>query len=199
MHSDCRPLDAALRQHAAAGRPPFGAAMTKRQDNGFQTCPGCGARLAAVDGPTHAYMVSSPACWTAFGVVMAREFSSAALMTVHRLSVDTFAVQHPGDGSRRAIQSVGLHLARLMVQVEGGLSGKAANDAMLGFAARKAELPALPRRSYAVTVADVVDAVAVEDHLRAVRHWAEATWAAWADHHDRIRRWSRGEPWPAMP
>lgn len=174
--------------------------MTEHMENRLQICPGCGARLPAVDGPTHAYMVSSPACWAAFGVVMAREFSSAALMSVHRLSVDTFAVQHPGDGSRRAIQSVGLHLARLMVQVEGGLSGAAANAAMLGFAARKAELPALPpRASYAVTVADVTNAVAVDDHRRAVRHWAAATWAAWADHHDRIRRWSRGEAWPAMP
>lgn len=59
------------------------------------------------------------------------------LLAVHRLSVDAWAVQHPGDGSRRAIQSVGLHLARLMVQIEDGLSGDAANSAMLRFANAK--------------------------------------------------------------
>ena len=105
-------------------------------------------------------MTSSPACWAAFNTVLEREYSSPELMGVHRLSVDAWAVQHPGDGSRRAIQSVGLHLARLMVQIEDGASGEAANAAMLRFAARKAELPELPpREGYRMTVADVLGAV----------------------------------------
>jgi hypothetical protein len=155
-------------------------------------CPGCGSRLAAVEGPVHAYMTSSPACWAAFNAVIAREFEDPSLMPVHRLTVDVWAIQHPGDGSRRAIQSVGLHLARLWVQIEGGLTGVAANAAMLGFAARKASLPELPpRERYALTVADVVDALEPEVHRAAVRRWAEATWADWSDHHDFIRRWAR--------
>jgi hypothetical protein len=135
-------------------------------------------------------MLSSPACWNAFNTVIAREYSNSELMEIHRLSVDAWAVQHPGDGSRRAVQSVGLHLARLMVQIEEGLTGEEANAAMLKFASRKAELPELqPRGSYAVTVAQVVNAVAPDDHRSAVRHWAEATWNDWADQHDFIRRW----------
>ncbi|NJC39877.1 hypothetical protein GGQ87_000135 [Brevundimonas alba] len=158
----------------------------------IDVCPGCGSRLRAVEGPTHAYMTSSPACWAAFNAVMAREYSDPGLMAVHRLSVDAWAVQHPGDGSRRAIQSVGLHLARLMVQIEQGLEGEAANAAMLGFAARKGSLPDLPPRArYAVTVADVVDAVEPDAHRAAVRRWAAAAWADWADHHDFIRRWAQ--------
>ncbi|MDP3802358.1 DUF5946 family protein [Brevundimonas sp.] len=154
-------------------------------------CPGCGSRLPAVEGPVHAYMTSSPACWAAFNTVMAREYSDPGLMAVHRLSVDAWAVQHPGDGSRRAIQSVGLHLARLMVQLDQGLEGEAANAAMLAFAARKAELPELPPRPvYALTVADVVGAEAPEAHAAAVRRWAEAVWADWSDCHDFIRRWA---------
>lgn len=113
-------------------------------------------------------------------------------MQIHRLSVDAWAVQHPGDGSRRAIQSVGLHLSRLMVQLDDGLSGEAANAAMLAFAARKAELPELPpRRHYTVTVADVVDAVEIAEHRAAIQHWAEATWSDWADQHAFIRQWAR--------
>lgn len=155
-------------------------------------CPGCGSRLPAVEGPVHAYMTSSPACWAAFNAVMAREYSNPGLMAVHRLSVDAWAVQHPGDGSRRAIQSVGLHLARLLVQIEEGLEGEAANAAMLRFAARKADMPALtPRAAYAVTVADVAEAEAPEAHAAAVRRWAAATWADWADHHDFIRGWAQ--------
>ena len=156
-----------------------------------QTCAGCGSRLPAVDGPTHAYMTSSPACWAAFNAVMAREYSDPALMPVHRLSVDAWAVQHPGDGSRRAIQSVGLHLARLMVQIEAGLEGDRAHRAMLGFAVRKADLPELPpRAAYAVTVADVVGAAGREAHQAAVRRWAESALDAWADQHEFIRRWA---------
>lgn len=159
----------------------------------LQICPGCGSRLPAVAGPVHAYMTSSPACWAAFGQVMAREYSDPGLMAVHRLSVDAWAVQHPGDGSRQAIQSVGLHLARLMVQVEQGLEGEAANTAMLGFAARKATLVELPpREAYAVTVADVVGAEAPAAHAAAVQAWAESVWAAWADQHDFIRGWAKG-------
>ncbi len=154
-------------------------------------CPGCGSQLPAIDGPTHAYMLSSPACWAAFNTVMEREYSNPELMTVHRLSVDAWAVQHPGDGSRRAVQSVGLHLARLMVQIEGGICEEAANDAMRSFASRKSELPELPPRSaYHLTVANVVGAVEPNAHLQAVRSWAEATWADWADQHAFIRDWA---------
>ena len=156
-------------------------------------CPGCGSVLPASDGPTHAYMTSSPACWAAFNAVIAREFGDPGLMDVHRLSVDAWAVQHPGDGSRRAIQSVGVHLARLWVQLDKGLSGQAANAAMLRFAARKAELPEMPPRArYAVTVADVAGAEEPAAHRAAVRRWAEAVWADWADQHEFVRRWAEG-------
>ena len=156
-----------------------------------QVCPGCGSRLPASEGPVHAYMTSSPACWAAFNAVMAREYSDPSLMPIHRLSVDAWAVQHPGDGSRRAIQSVGLHLARLMVQLDTGASGEAANTAMLNFAERKADLPELPARAaYSVTVADVVEAVEPVTHEEAVRRWASSVWEAWADQHEFIRRWA---------
>jgi hypothetical protein len=144
----------------------------------------------------HAYMTSSPACWDAFSTVLAREYADPELMAVHRLTVDTWAVQHPGDGSRRAVQSVGLHLARLMVQLESGLEGGAANAAMLRFARHKSELPPLPPRlGYEVTVADVVNAADPADHVRAVRGWAEATWADWEDQHGFIAAWCRERGW----
>lgn len=157
----------------------------------ISVCPGCGSRLPAIEGPIHAYMTSSPACWAAFGEVMAREYQNPDLMPVHRLSVDAWAAQHPGDGSRQAIQSVGLHLARLMVQLDDGLSGEAANAAMLGFAARKAELPELEAPPFSMTVADVVGAVPPDDHATAVRRWGRAVWDDWRAEHDFIRRWAR--------
>ena len=155
-------------------------------------CPGCGAALTPFDGPTHAYMSSSPACWRAFGDVLAAEYSDASLTPVHRLSVDAYAVQHPGDGSRRAIQSVGLHLARLHVQLEAGLSPEKGDALMRRFAERKTSIAALKAPdAFSVTVADVAPKAATDAHAAAVEAWARAAWEDWRAQHDYIRRWVR--------
>ena len=62
----------------------------------LQVCPACGSRLPAVEGPTHAYMTSSPACWAAFGEVMAREYADPALME------NLFSAEAPADPFHRA-------------------------------------------------------------------------------------------------
>lgn len=80
-----------------------------------ERCPGCGVELPAFAGPVHRYMESSPSCWVAYGEVLARECSDPALMAAHRLTVDAYAVQHPGRPSPQSIQSVALHLISLCV------------------------------------------------------------------------------------
>jgi hypothetical protein len=42
-----------------------------------------------------------------YGEMLAREYGDPAYFRVHQLTVDTYAVQHPGPRERRAIQSVG--------------------------------------------------------------------------------------------
>src|ERR1700688_1721358 len=59
-------------------------------------CIGCQAEFARIDGPTHEYVLSSPGCWAAYGEVLAREYRDYRLARLHRLTVDTYAVQHPG-------------------------------------------------------------------------------------------------------
>ena len=155
-------------------------------------CPGCGVSLPALEGPVHRYMTSSPACWHAFGLVLAREYASPEYFDVHRLSVDAYAVQHPGDDSRQAIQSVGLHLVRLYLFLERGLSPARANDAMLKAARRKASYVWLPRPPTmgSVTVREVLAAQDVDEHKAAVHAWARAAWDAWSLHHVLVRRWA---------
>lgn len=156
-------------------------------------CPGCGAVLSHSDGPTHAYMTSSPACWALYGDVLAHEYSDPALLEVHRLTVDTYAVQHPGDGSRQAIQSVGLHLTRLMIQLESRLSPKETNEVMLDLGVRKSSLEQLnPPERFQMTIADIGPIAGTADHPGKVRLWAEKTWHDWRRHHAFIREWSRG-------
>jgi hypothetical protein len=146
------------------------------------------------DGPTHAYMTASPGCWAAFGAVLAAEYAEPRLMGVHRLSVDAYAVQHPGDAAdRRAVQSVGLHLARLYRQLEDPLPPAETNAVMVGFTARKHLIPQLaPPASFAVTVADVAPFAGGPQHTENVLAWARATWEAYGAHHAFIRAFAEG-------
>lgn len=156
-------------------------------------CSGCGALLARMEGPVHAYMLSSPACWAGYGAVLAAEYGDQTLWSVHRLSVDAYAVQHPGDGSRRAVRSVGLHLARLMTQLEDDPPSDRLNALMIEYSSRQDSLPALPLPDrFRVTVADVAAHAGTPAHADAVRDWAENCWQDWSTAHDLIRRWAKG-------
>jgi len=156
-----------------------------------ERCPGCGGAFAPMDGPVHAYMTSSPACWDAFGQLLAAEYSSYELMAVHRLTVDCYAVQHPGNpAERRAVQSVGLHLARLSVQMEGLRPPDETNEVMLDFARHKATLMPLPQPArFHVTVDQVAPHAGTDRHAEKVRQWAQATWEDWAHVHAQVRDW----------
>jgi hypothetical protein len=155
-------------------------------------CPGCGANLPPTEGPVHAYMTSSPACWAAFGRVLEAEYSMPELMPIHRLSVDAYAVQHPGDPTdRRAVQSVGLHLARLRRQLEHPTPPAETNEIMQGFAARKATLIYLPPpKTFSITVADVAPYAGTAQHGEKTLAWARAAWRDWSAHHDYVRQWA---------
>lgn len=136
-------------------------------------------------------MIGSAACWRQFGLVLSEEYSRPELGATHRLSVDTYAVQHPGDQSRQAIQSVGLHLARLMILLETPLPPKEANDVMRRLGERKVGLEYLERpSSFSMTVADVVPLAGTEHHSDRVRLWARSAFDDWKEHHDYIRTWA---------
>src|SRR5204863_8366917 len=81
-------------------------------------CHGCGAIVPDADGPTHAYLGASAGCWAVYGEVLAREYGEYRYPSVHRLTVDTYSVQHPGTPSRRSIQSVAVHLVSLHLVLE---------------------------------------------------------------------------------
>ena len=93
---------------------------------GSDHCPGCGAPLPDdPNGAHHRYMTSSSGCWETFGQVLAREFSEPGWFAEHRLTVDTYAAQHPGEDDRRQRQSVALHLIALCHRLEHRLDAEA--------------------------------------------------------------------------
>lgn len=157
----------------------------------LETCIGCGARFEEMEGPVHDYMLSSPACFAAFNSLLVEEYSSSALREFHRLTVDTWAVQHPGlSNERQAVQSVGLHLARLFLQLQNPRPPAETNAVMLDFSRHKATLQHLvPPSDFSVTVADIAPFAGSSSHAEEVRRWARATWEDWSEHHDYIRQW----------
>lgn len=81
-------------------------------------CIGCGASVPNTDDPRHKYIGSSPGCCAIYCEVLAKEYSDYRFGRVHRLTVDTYAVQHPGKPERRSIQSVAVHLIGLHFSLE---------------------------------------------------------------------------------
>ena len=155
------------------------------------SCVGCGAILEERDGPTHRYMESSPACWAIYGEVLAREYSDPDLMDIHRLSVDAYAVQHPGKESPSTINSVAIHLMRLCLLLEQGLDMRYANDAIKSLAKDKRSFSWLtpPSSLGAITVVELWKTRSTEEHRKIADAWAKSAWRAWAQHHDTIRKW----------
>ena len=155
----------------------------------FAACPGCGALVPDVEGPTHAYLGASAGCWAAWGALQARSFEHRRIAAVQPLAVDVYAVQHPGAIERRAIQSVWVHLVSLCLILEGGRTpadGMRAKQRMLAEPRTFSRLET-PTARYAITVLDVA-AVAEPDAMpAAVRRWADVTWEAWHAHHPAIR------------
>ncbi|NKB32852.1 MAG: hypothetical protein GKR91_07115 [Pseudomonadales bacterium] len=154
-------------------------------------CPSCGAVTKGQDGPVHRYLESSPGCWAAYGEVLAREYSNFAYARNHRLTVDAYALQHPGSPSPQTISSAAVHLASLCQILEHGLAFQSTTEFMQKFAQHKSSFDWLepPTDMGTITVMNVLAAESGEDHLKQVEAWAEAIWAAWHQHHDQINNW----------
>lgn len=155
-------------------------------------CPGCGGLFPSAEGPTHAYLESSPGCAAAAGELFACHYEDMATYgEVYRLANDAYAVQHPGGHSRQAIQSVGIHLIRLCMVFEHGLPAHRANDAVVAAGRQKREFFWLepPPSMGPIRVDSFTPGMPVEDHKRLIRDWALSAWLAWAAHHPTIRSW----------
>jgi hypothetical protein len=103
-------------------------------------CPGCGALFPPFEGPTHRYVGASAGCWAllnwtvTFGgsdttglVAQSRIPDNPVRVPAHRAEPlldaifgDAYGVQHHGEDSLQAIQSVAVHLLNLY----GIISGK---------------------------------------------------------------------------
>ncbi len=145
-----------------------------------ERCFACGANVPASNGPTHGYMSSSAGCWAAYGEVLAREYSDSALFEhSHRLTVDAYAVQHPGDlSTQRTRQSLWVHLTSLHVVLELGWPHQRATRLLQALAGRAFARPHISPGAFEVTI-EAVWSQPLAQHNDMVESWAHAALNAW--------------------
>jgi hypothetical protein len=153
-------------------------------------CTGCGALVPTISGTVHTYVPSAPGCWQVFGEVQADEALRFGYPPAHRLVVDAYMAQHPGDGhDRRDRQSVFVHLLALCALLERAMPPDSVTRSLGRWVASRSNFPILRRGSEPgqVTVLAMVGAIDLDDYDRRARKWAASVWDAWAQHHPLIR------------
>ena len=154
------------------------------------TCPQCGAAVPDVSGPVHKYVPSAPGCWQLFGHLQADEALRFGYPRTHRVVVDAYMAQHPGDGhDRRDRQSVFVHLAGLYAVLELNLQPAAATNVLRRVLQHRHDFPALTRDNGPgeLTIVDLVGARDLADYDRRALDWGRGVWLAWAPHQPLIR------------
>lgn len=161
----------------------------------LRPCPGCGALVPEIDGPTHRYIGASAGCWVAYGELSEKEAGDFRYMRFHQMTVDTYCAQHPGTPSPQAIRSVAVHLVALHLQLERESSTERLYAARKRVASlgKEGELDLVwlepPASLGEVTVLHMLGAEDPEEYGERAGRWAKAVWEAWSDHHETVRRW----------
>ena len=143
-------------------------------------CERCGTPTAGAE-----------ACRALFDDLLAREFGDYRFARLHRLMVDTYALQHPEEYMKSA-KSFAAHLtgmcaametddpAAINQAVQRWLNGPKTMD-------RPADVP--PGKRGDLTISYVHETSEPDEYLRRIQEWARSTWAAWASHHALAREW----------
>jgi hypothetical protein len=158
-----------------------------------EPCVGCGSHFPPSDGPIHRYMTSSPGCWEAFGEILQRFYRDDAAADAHRISVDTYAVQHPGTPSPQAIQSVTGHLINLCLMFEYKVSDPEWRRGIIKTVTRYSDQFVWlepPMQNGTITVADMLPLTDILALQQQSIKWASSIWDAWHLHHPLIRQWA---------
>ena len=155
------------------------------KDSADSRCPGCGLTMPAGNPiPYDGYFNVSPECWSLFTEVIGREFSNAVLFgQVHQLTVDAYAVQHPG--GPHPDKSIDIHLAGLYLVIERNIAPPVA-PYLQKLAERVRDWPHLDAPDATAWTQTIFDVAMADDHVAAVREWSAGVWEVWSAQRDRV-------------
>ena len=143
-------------------------------------CEDCGAVVA--EGKT--------GCQRIFEEVLVKDYSDYRYARLHRLTVDTYCLQHP-DSYMRSGKSFAAHLTGMCsaLEYEDSLTINQAVQRWLN-GARAIDKPAqLPERHGDLTITYIHSAANAEEHNKRVQEWARSVWGAWSEYHNLARQW----------
>ncbi len=171
--------------------------MQKIVQNKTVKCIGCGAIVFDMEGPgypaDHDYMPASPGCFKLYGDLLARVCAQRENydQAIHNISVDTYAVSHPGKPERRAIQSVNVHLARLFLVLDKNFSTQAATERMTRLIENQKATNGLqwlnpPDLDGTLHITDVAKVRDFAEHAQLVRAWGRSVLDAWKQKHLKV-------------
>ena len=154
----------------------------------IEKCIGCGVETDRLDGTVHQYLLSSLGCWKKFGEILAREYENPEYMLVHSLTVDAYALQHPGIENSKTISSAYVHLVSLYSYFELGIPIIELPNVKKALSPFKGRLTWLepPLVLNQVTVADVLNADSVSQHHDSILKWSRYVYDSWEIHHSKI-------------
>lgn len=157
---------------------------------GTIVCVGCHGVVPDIAGPIHRYMTAAPSCWRAYTELLGG--GGLPPSPAVGLTVDAYAVTHPGVPGPQSTPSVWVHLLTLCFVLERRWSVDQANRLRRAAADAFRGWPWLtpPESMGKVTAIDVAAALTAGDGGHAVsltRRWVDGAWAAWGSHHPAVR------------
>ncbi len=145
-------------------------------------CYGCGCLVDKKEGKPHKYIGATQGCWTLYEQVLTKEYGEYNYpQPTHRLTVDTYAVHHPGQPGKQSIQSVNVHLISLYLILEQGINGATATKRLGEILLKEPKFEWLepPATNGLITVVDILKANNQKEHEKKIREWAEDVWSCW--------------------
>jgi hypothetical protein len=156
--------------------------------NGQSICPGCGLEMPVNKTATYSgYYNVSPECWDVYAEVLGFQYSNISLVgQVHQITVDTYAVQHPG--GTHPDKSIAIHLSGLHLVFEGGSQPTIVPRLLKRLADTVQTWPHFPPPAELgpLTIFEIALATSHNDHINTARKWAGTVWNAWAAYHAEI-------------
>ena len=128
-------------------------------------------------------------CKEIFDEILAKEFSDYRFGGVHRLTVDTYSLQHP-DQYMMSPKSFAAHLTGMCCAMERDNDQELLRLMQKWLNGRKQlDKPQLLDRVGRLTISHIADAQDGTEHIKLVKEWAEDVWNAYSAYHDLARKW----------
>ena len=155
-------------------------------------CPHCNSESAAGVEAGLNGKAWTGSCRADYQALLKRERADLRYMRAHALSVDAYAVQHPGEQSDASASRVGMHLVSLYAQLMLDASHRDLKQ-IRRQAAETIEFRWLPPPGMPAQfgVQYALKADSPEMHGARVHAWALSVWRAWYPHSDQIMSWTR--------